>query len=93
MVSLLTCYYGVVGRQLFKACLPFRSSVLELDAVYKSVAGKSLVEDYGLFGEVAPDAKDSLGDPWPIAITLPALTLLQLALVDTLAERRPPPNG
>lgn len=74
-----------MGRELFKACAPFRESVLELDKVYASIVGNSLIESTGLFTGAAADAKDSLGDPWPIAITLPALTLLQLALVDALA--------
>lgn len=74
-----------MGRQLFQTCAPFRASVIELDAVYKSVVGKSLIEDHGLFVSAAPDSKDPLGDPWPIALTLPSLTLLQLALVDALA--------
>ncbi len=75
----------LVGRELFKACAPFRESVLALDEVYASVTGHSLITSTGLFANGTEDAKASLGDIWPIAITLPALTLLQLALVDTLA--------
>ncbi|KAI0749993.1 ketoacyl-synt-domain-containing protein [Daedaleopsis nitida] len=75
-----------MGRELFKACAPFRESVLELDKVYASIVGASLTDTANLFAHDVPsDAKDPLGDPWPIAITLPALTMLQLALVDTLA--------
>ena len=73
-----------MGRDLFRLSAPFRASILELDEVYKAATGSSLVE-LGLFTETAADAKDPLGDPWPIAITLPALTMLQLALVETLA--------
>ena len=74
-----------MGRQLFKACAPFRQSILELDKVYASATGVSLIDTTGLFAADLPEGTDSLGDPWPIAITLPALTMLQLALVDTLA--------
>ncbi|KAI1798467.1 polyketide synthase [Ganoderma leucocontextum] len=73
-----------MGRDLFRSCAPFRASILELDKVYAAATGSSLIE-LGLFTETGTDTKDPLGDPWPIAITLPALTMLQLALVDTLA--------
>ncbi|KAM5543754.1 hypothetical protein V8D89_002371 [Ganoderma adspersum] len=73
-----------MGRDLFRTSAVFRASIIELDKVYKAATGSSLVE-LGLFTETAADAKDPLGDPWPIAITLPALTMLQLALVETLA--------
>ncbi len=73
-----------MGRDLFRTCAPFRASIIELDGVYKAATGSSLIE-LGLFTETVTDTKDPLGDPWPIAITLPALTMLQLALVDTLA--------
>ena len=73
-----------MGRDLFRTSAVFRASITELDKVYKAATGSSLIE-LGLFTETAADAKDPLGDPWPIAITLPALTMLQLALVETLA--------
>ncbi|KAH9933653.1 ketoacyl-synt-domain-containing protein [Epithele typhae] len=73
-----------MGRQLFAACLPFRQSILALDHHYEAVVGTSLIASTGLFTTGDADAKDTLGDPWPIAITLPALTMLQLALVDAL---------
>ena len=73
-----------MGRDLFRTCAPFRASILALDKVYAAATGSSLIE-LGLFTEsVSADTKDPLGDPWPIAITLPALTMLQLALVDAL---------
>lgn len=72
-----------MGRDLFKSCTVFRSSVLELDEVHKASTGRSLVE-LGLFADVPYESSDPLGDPWPIALTLPALTMLQLALFDTL---------
>lgn len=75
--------YFTVGRELFKACTPFRDTVMELDNVYKAVTGKSLITDIGLF--VGSDSSDTLGDVWPISVTLPALTILQISLVETLA--------
>ncbi|TFK84686.1 ketoacyl-synt-domain-containing protein, partial [Polyporus arcularius HHB13444] len=74
-----------MGRELFRTCAPFRESILELDQVYTSVVGTSLVESTGLFDDSPEHPTDTLGDPWPIAITLPALTMLQLALVEALA--------
>ena len=74
-----------MGRELFRTCAPFRESILELDQVYASVVGTSLVESTGLFEDSEAHPTDTLGDLWPIAITLPALTMLQLALVDALA--------
>ncbi|TBU55410.1 polyketide synthase [Dichomitus squalens] len=73
-----------MGRDLYRTCAPFRASILELDEVYTAATGSSLI-DIGLFTDTVTETKDPLGDPWPIAITLPALTMLQLALVDTLA--------
>ncbi|TFK80433.1 hypothetical protein K466DRAFT_605341, partial [Polyporus arcularius HHB13444] len=74
-----------MGRDLFQSCAPFRRSILELDTVYASSVGASLIETTGLFSDSASHPTDTLGDPWPIDITLPALTMLQLALVDALA--------
>ena len=74
-----------MGRELFAVCTPFRESILDLDQVYASIVGESLLETTGLFTDTGSDQTDTLRDPWPIAITLPALTMLQLALVDALA--------
>ena len=74
-----------VGRELFTSCIPFRESILQLDAVYKSIVGTSLIDSSGLFTDAPKDSRDLLGDPWPITVTLPALTMIQLALVDALA--------
>ena len=74
-----------MGRGLFKSCAIFRSSIFELDAVHKVSTGISLLE-LGLFTDGPFTPADPLDlDPWPIAITLPALTMLQLALFETLA--------
>ena len=58
---------------------------MELDAIYESVVGTSLVETTGLFNDTIKNHEGTLGDIWPIAVTLPALTMLQLALVDALS--------
>ncbi|OBZ65510.1 putative polyketide synthase 2 [Grifola frondosa] len=73
-----------MGRELFGACTAFRESILELDEIYRAAVGQSLIEFTGLFN--TSSVADSLGATWPIAITLPALTMLQLALVDLLAS-------
>ena len=72
-----------MGRELFRTCVPFHDSVVELDEIYRDATGTSLITDLGLFADSG--VPDSLGDVWPISITLPALAVLQLALVDTLA--------
>ncbi|TFY55679.1 hypothetical protein EVJ58_g8093 [Rhodofomes roseus] len=72
-----------MGRELFRTCVPFHDTVVELDAIFTEVTGRSLTTDIGLFDDSG--VPDSLGDIWPISITLPALTILQIALVDTLA--------
>ena len=74
-----------MGFELFAVSAPFRQTVLELDAVYAATTGTSLIESTGLFMNTFPPGADTLGDSWPVSITLPALTMLQLALVDTLA--------
>ncbi|KAH9934295.1 ketoacyl-synt-domain-containing protein [Fomitopsis serialis] len=72
-----------MGRELFKTCVPFHDTVVELDHVYAGVTGKSLITHIGLFDD--SNIPDNLGDVWPASITLPALTILQIALVETLA--------
>ena len=70
-----------MGRGLFATSTVFRNTVLELDAVHKQAAGYSLIERYGLF---SGEGKDPFGDVWPIAVTLPSLAILHIALYDTL---------
>ncbi|KAI0068636.1 hypothetical protein BV25DRAFT_1910396 [Artomyces pyxidatus] len=72
-----------MGRELFKTNAVFRNSVLEMDEVYRSVTGVSLIKDTGLFDDVA-SPPTVLGALWPIYITLPSLAILQIALFDTL---------
>lgn len=74
-----------MGRELFASCSVFRTTVLELDTVHLEVTGYSLIERYGLFDN-ASGKEDELGDIWPITVTLPAIAILQIALLDTLAS-------
>ncbi|KAH9944952.1 ketoacyl-synt-domain-containing protein [Epithele typhae] len=74
-----------MGRELFATCAPFRDTILELDQTYAAVVGQSLLESTGLFANNSSRKAEDLGEVWPIAITIPALTMLQLALVDALA--------
>ncbi|EIN05362.1 polyketide synthase [Punctularia strigosozonata HHB-11173 SS5] len=73
-----------MGRQLFRTCQVFRESVLECDDIYQKITGVSLISCYGLFDDVR--TAESLDETWPIALTLPALTIVQLALFDTLVD-------
>ncbi|KAH9840927.1 ketoacyl-synt-domain-containing protein [Rhodofomes roseus] len=81
-----------MGRDLYESCAVFRTTINELDQVYLSTTGQSLVSDIGLFAN-SFIGSDSLGAVWPIAITLPSLTMLQLALIDTLAALGIKPNA
>ena len=54
-----------------------------MDGIYKGICGKSLIEQTGLFDEVV-NPLEKLQEPWPIAITLPALTMFQIAMFDVL---------
>ncbi|KZT25643.1 hypothetical protein NEOLEDRAFT_1178119 [Neolentinus lepideus HHB14362 ss-1] len=76
--------YFDMGRELFKTNAVFQSTILELDQVYEKATGRSLIQSTGVFSETPQE--DSLGEIWPIAITLPALTMVQLALFDTLVS-------
>jgi acyl transferase domain-containing protein len=69
-----------VGRQLFKNFDVFRASILRMDQIYQACTGQSLVNDFGLFDDVPP--KSTLPEIWPIAITQPALVILEMALYD-----------
>ncbi|KAJ7459820.1 hypothetical protein FB451DRAFT_1182121 [Mycena latifolia] len=79
-----------MGRQLFKNFTIFRASVLRMDAVYRSCTGKSLINDFGLFDDVPPN--QTLPAIWPIAITLPALIVLQMALYDLFIDHGVSPD-
>jgi acyl transferase domain-containing protein len=73
-----------VGKELFRASNVFSQTVRDLDCIYERMAGHSLIRKYGLFDDEI-DPESSLDDIWPIAVTLPALTIVQIALLDTLA--------
>lgn len=74
-----------MGRELFRTYSVFRDSILEMDDLYSRVTGASLIASTGLFHRNAGNPNyRSLGDIWPIEVTLPALAMLQCALVDLL---------
>ncbi|TFY52512.1 hypothetical protein EVJ58_g9975, partial [Rhodofomes roseus] len=72
-----------MGRQLFEVYPVFRKSMLELDACYKQRTGVSMVHDIGLFGKTVGQGLPSV---WPIALILPSITAVQLALFDLLVS-------
>ncbi|KZT25650.1 ketoacyl-synt-domain-containing protein [Neolentinus lepideus HHB14362 ss-1] len=76
--------YFDMGRELFKTNVVFHSTILELDQVYEKVVGESLIQSTGMFCETAQE--DRLGEIWPIPVTLVALTMVQIALFDTLVS-------
>lgn len=77
-----------MGRELFQAFPVFRSSILEMDNVYKSSTGKSIVDDFGLFGTCSSE----LPELWPISLILPAIAMFQIALFDLLTSLGIQPN-
>ncbi|KAF8508000.1 hypothetical protein JB92DRAFT_3121331 [Gautieria morchelliformis] len=77
----------LMGRQLFAKYAAFRQSVFECDDAYRSVMGCSLIETSGLFAE--PSTSDgprssTRSSEW--TVTLPALTIFQIALFDLLGS-------
>ena len=70
-----------MGKRLFHAYHTFRQTVLEMDAIYQSLVGVSLLESTGLFYESASKIPD---DIWSTEITLPAMAIVQIALYDLL---------
>ena len=70
-----------MGKRLFHAYHIFRQTVLEMDAIYQSLVGSSLVESTGLFRESASKIPEGI---WSAEITLPAMTIVQIALYDLL---------
>ncbi|KAJ7248052.1 hypothetical protein C8J57DRAFT_1475664 [Mycena rebaudengoi] len=86
LVAFVFCGQGPqnlgMGRDLFATYPVFRRTILELDDVYRSVCGISLIQSTGLF---AGTPSNSLEDSaWPIKTTLSALAMIQIALVDLL---------
>ncbi|KAG1725077.1 acyl transferase domain-containing protein [Suillus paluster] len=74
-----------MGRELFSSCTIFQRSILEMDEIHKLVTGFSLIDQTGLFSQQARSA-EALGNIWPISVTLPALTMLQIATFDALVS-------
>lgn len=72
-----------MGRELFQQFPVFRQSVLEMDAIFEKVTGKSMVRDYGLFDK---STASSLPEIWPIALVLPSIAIFQMALFDLLTS-------
>jgi len=79
-----------MGKRLFHAYHIFRQTVLEMDAIYKSLVGVSLVESTGLFRESASKIPEGI---WSAEITLPAMTIVQIALYDLLISIRLKPHA
>lgn len=85
-----------MGRELFEHYPVFQRSILEMDQVYEQMTGSSLIATTGLFRSRASGDDDNdanrnpypvvLGEIWPIEITLPAIAMLQCALVDLFAH-------
>lgn len=72
-----------MGKRLFHAYHTFRRTVLEMDAIYRSLVGVSLLESTGLFHESASKIPEGV---WSTEITLPAMTIVQIALYDLLTS-------
>jgi len=70
-----------MGRHLFSAYPVFRASILEMDEVYKAVTGVSLIETTGLFDDRYPTTLPAV---WSVDITIPAMTIMQIALFDLM---------
>ncbi|KAJ6483679.1 hypothetical protein DFH09DRAFT_949601, partial [Mycena vulgaris] len=77
-----------MGRQLFTEYPVFRKTILDLDSVYEAIRGVSLLESTGLFttlGSKSSSSTVTLTDlAWPVAITLPAISMIQIAMFDLL---------
>jgi acyl transferase domain-containing protein len=93
--SMCSCGYKViswlmlklsVGREMYRTCRSFRETVDEMDAVYERITGKSLIRDWGLFGDSVATQTLLPQDIWPISVTLPSLTVIHCALFDALTN-------
>jgi acyl transferase domain-containing protein len=80
-----------VGRELYSASAVFKNTIDELDQVFERATGESLIRTYGLFGQV--NGTKALPDVWPISLVLPSITMIQLALFDTLVSLGIKPNA
>jgi acyl transferase domain-containing protein len=83
-----------MGRGLFAAFPVFKSTILELDDVYRRVVGVSLVETTGLFVSSASPRSIVLSPTgWPVTITVSSIAMLQMALFDLLVSVGIPPSS
>ncbi|KAH7906790.1 hypothetical protein BJ138DRAFT_1071251 [Hygrophoropsis aurantiaca] len=80
----------LMGRQLFSQFPAFHDTVVQLDDCHRRKTGVSLIEHVGLFVNTEPF--QSLASVWPIAITLPSLAMVQIALYDLLCSFGLRPN-
>jgi acyl transferase domain-containing protein len=78
-----------MGRSLFNTHSVFRKTILDLDAVYQKVVGVSLLQTTGLF---AGDNTSLLPAVWGSDVTIPSMTMIQIALVDLLSSVGVKPN-
>ncbi|KAF7348038.1 putative polyketide synthase [Mycena sanguinolenta] len=74
-----------MGRQLFSTFPAFRESILEMDAVFQRKTSKSVIHDYGLFDSGSPSSFQ-FPSVWPISLTLPAIAMFQIAMLDLLVH-------
>ena len=72
-----------MGKRLFHAYHTFRRTVLEMDAIYKSLVGVPLVESTSLFRESPTKIPEGI---LTVEITLPVLTIVQIALYGVLVS-------
>lgn len=76
---------SAVGRQLFQAYPTFRQSIIDMDTVYKTVMGYSLIQETSLFTQSSCTVKP-LPQIWSIDLILPSLAMVQMALFDLLVS-------
>ncbi|EED80697.1 predicted protein [Postia placenta Mad-698-R] len=73
-----------VGRELFEQFTVFRHSVLEMDRIYETLTGSSMLRDYGLFEGYSSNGK--FKDVWPISLILQSITMFHIAPFDLLTS-------
>ncbi|KAJ3795783.1 polyketide synthase [Lentinula aff. detonsa] len=71
-----------MGRQLFAAHPVFRETIIQMDKIHERFAGNSLITKTGLFDDV--EFLPHMTAIWPISTILPALAMVQIALIDLL---------
>ncbi|PWN40836.1 thiolase-like protein [Ceraceosorus guamensis] len=75
-----------MGKSLYSTYSVFKRSIDELDEIYKDKTKRSLIHDYGLFGDSKATVALTEGGVWPVQIMLPALAALQMALFDLFSS-------